>query len=362
MREEGSLENTNAGGRSAVLRGLRTAAVIASVALLLYLASRYSYLFFHTVAELFSVIIAIGIFVIVWNVRRFVDNNYFLLIGIAYLFVGVLDVLHMLAYKGMGVFPGRGANLPTQLWIASRYLQALSLVIAPLSLKRTLKPPAVFWMFLLVTGLLISSIFAWNIFPVSYREGVGLTTFKKASEYVISAMLVAAAVLLMRRRDEFDAGVLRRLVLSVIATVAAELLFTFYIGVYDLSNLVGHYCKILSFYFMYEAVIRTALVDPHILLYRKLKQSEEALREERNRLQQHIDKVKVLQGLLPICASCKNVRDDKGYWSQVETYIEQHSSAHFTHGLCPDCARRLYPEIYKNGMPPDWGGRGQGSS
>jgi hypothetical protein len=54
--------------------------------LLLYLSSRYSYLFFHAVAELFSVIIAIGTFVIVWNARRFLDNNYFLLIGIAYLF------------------------------------------------------------------------------------------------------------------------------------------------------------------------------------------------------------------------------------------------------------------------------------
>jgi len=46
------------------------------------------------------------------------------------------------------------------------------------------------------------------------------------------------------------------------------------------------------------------------------------------------------------------VRDDRGYWSQVETYIEQHSNAQFTHGLCPECARRLYPEIYKKGMPP----------
>ena len=347
------MDATKVDRSSAILRQLSIGVVIAFVALLLYLASLYSYLFFHAVAELFSVIIAIGIFVIVWNSRRFLDNNYVLLIGIAYLFVGILDVLHMLAYKGMGVFPGHGANLPTQLWIAARYLQALSLIIAPLSMQRRLNTPVLFWACLTVTGLLISSIVVWDVFPDSYREGSGLTAFKKTSEYVISALLVTGAVLLIRRRDEFDAGVLRRLVLSVLATVVAELLFTFYIGVYDLSNLAGHYFKVLSFYFMYEAVIKTALADPHMLLYRKLKQSEEALREERNRLQHTIETVKVLQGLLPICSSCKNVRDDKGYWSQVETYIEQHSNAQFTHGLCPDCARRLYPEIYKNGMPPD---------
>ena len=55
--------------------------------------------------------------------------------------------------------------------------------------------------------------------------------------------------------------------------------------------------------------------------------------------------VKELKGLLPICASCKKIRDDKGYWQQVETYIKQRSDAQFTHGICPDCAARLYPEV-----------------
>jgi PAS domain S-box-containing protein len=55
--------------------------------------------------------------------------------------------------------------------------------------------------------------------------------------------------------------------------------------------------------------------------------------------------VKTLSGLLPICASCKKIRDDRGYWQQVETYIAERSQANFTHGLCPECARRLYPEM-----------------
>lgn len=58
--------------------------------------------------------------------------------------------------------------------------------------------------------------------------------------------------------------------------------------------------------------------------------------------------IKTLSGLLPICASCKKIRDDKGYWNQLETYIERHSEADFTHGICPDCARKLYPEDFEN--------------
>jgi PAS domain S-box-containing protein len=58
-----------------------------------------------------------------------------------------------------------------------------------------------------------------------------------------------------------------------------------------------------------------------------------------------LERVKTLSGLLPICASCKNIRDDQGYWQQVEGYIMQHSQAKFTHSLCPECVKRLYPEV-----------------
>lgn len=64
-------------------------------------------------------------------------------------------------------------------------------------------------------------------------------------------------------------------------------------------------------------------------------------------LQEALDKVKTLSGLLPICAGCKKIRDDKGYWQQVEVYLHEHSNAEFSHGLCPECARRLYPDYYE---------------
>jgi hypothetical protein len=57
--------------------------------------------------------------------------------------------------------------------------------------------------------------------------------------------------------------------------------------------------------------------------------------------------IKTLSGLLPICASCKKIRDDKGYWNQIETYIKNHSDATFTHGICPDCMEKLYPDVYE---------------
>ncbi len=61
--------------------------------------------------------------------------------------------------------------------------------------------------------------------------------------------------------------------------------------------------------------------------------------------------VKTLKGLLPMCASCQKIRDDRGYWQRVEEYIRGHSDADFTHGICPDCARRLYPQFTKDWYP-----------
>ncbi|HEY9282756.1 MAG TPA: hypothetical protein VIP46_04830 [Pyrinomonadaceae bacterium] len=63
-------------------------------------------------------------------------------------------------------------------------------------------------------------------------------------------------------------------------------------------------------------------------------------------LEAALSKVRTLSGLLPICASCKNIRDDKGYWTQMEAYISEHSEAEFSHSVCPPCAQRLYPEAY----------------
>ncbi|KTB48426.1 response regulator [Dehalogenimonas alkenigignens] len=77
------------------------------------------------------------------------------------------------------------------------------------------------------------------------------------------------------------------------------------------------------------------------------KAGAEAERQELIRkLQEALDKVKVLSGLIPICASCKQIRNDKGFWQSVENYISEHSGADFTHGICPSCAKKLYPEYF----------------
>ncbi len=255
----------------------------------LYLTSLHHYLLFHSLAEIFSIVVACGIFVITWNSRRFLDNNYLLFIGIAFLFVGGLDLIHTLAYKGMGVFQGYETNLPTQLWIAARYLEGLSFFVASLFFSRKLKPNFVFLGYTVVTTLLLLSIFYWDIFPICFLEGVGLTPFKKVSEYIVCLIFLASIALLLRNRKGFDKNVMKWMIWSIIVTIFSELAFTFYVQAYGFSNLLGHFFKIASFYLIYKAIIETGLTRPYTLLFKNLKQSEEALRKSESKYRSLFD-------------------------------------------------------------------------
>lgn len=92
---------------------------------------------------------------------------------------------------------------------------------------------------------------------------------------------------------------------------------------------------------------------------KKLENKERQLVQE---LREAIEKIKTLKGLIPICASCKKVRDDRGYWNQVEVYIAEHSEAEFSHGICPDCADRLYGRFLKKVQDGDPGRTDQGKA
>ena len=81
--------------------------------------------------------------------------------------------------------------------------------------------------------------------------------------------------------------------------------------------------------------------------FKDVVESHLSLIDTNEKLKNALTELKVLQGMLPICANCKKIRDDKGYWNQIETYISKHSEAIFSHSMCPDCAKKFYPEIYE---------------
>ncbi len=249
-----------------------------ALALGLYASSLYSYLLFHALIELFSVIVTFVIFIIAWNTRRLQENHYLLVIGIASLCSGALDLVHTLAYKGMGVFPGYDANLATQLWIAFRYVFSASLFLASFFITRKLNPEKTLAASAALTALLLASIFLrW--FPDCFVEGTGLTPFKITSEYVICLIFFAALTSLIMKRHAFDRSVLKLIALSILSSIISEMSFTQYVSVYGVANMAGHYFELLSYALIYRALVVTGVVEPSNLLFRNLKLHETALQQ-----------------------------------------------------------------------------------
>ncbi len=256
---------------------LWTILIGAAVVAALYGLSLYSYILFHSLIELFSIAVAISIFTFAWNTRAYMENDYFLCLGVASGFIGLLDIVHTLAYKGMGVFVGFDANLPTQLWIAMQYIQSLAFLTASLFLTRKINPYRLLVGYLVVTTIVLVSIFT-HFFPDCFIEGKGLTPFKIASEYIISAIFLASIFVMYKNKEKFEQRIFRLLIVSILLAVGGEIAFTSYVSVYGFANFVGHILRAISFIVIYQAIIQIGIREPYHILFHNLQQSEELYR------------------------------------------------------------------------------------
>ncbi len=225
----------------------------------------------HNLAEMFSVVVAVGIFMLTWNARRFLDNHFFLFLGIAYLFVGIIDALHALAFDGwIGV---GNRHIDTQLWYAARYLQGVSLVIAPWFVVRKFRPGVVLAAFFAATAVLILTI-SGGIFQNWYNRGAH-AGIMNMSDLCLFGLGVAAFAMLRRAREQFDGGVFLQLALSVVFVVVSEVSEGLGRRGYESLYMLGDLFQSLSFYLVYKAVIQTGLLRPYGIVFRNLKRSEE---------------------------------------------------------------------------------------
>jgi len=235
------------------------------LSIVLVVMSFINFLLFHILAELFAIIIAVLTCVVAWNMYPFTRNNYLMYLGSGYFWIGLLDLLHAMSYKGMNVIPDGGANMGVQFWIGTRYLEAVLLLSAPWFLTHSFNRYRYFILYGLAALILTFFVLA-GIFPDSFLDGEGLTKFKIYSEYTIIFILALAIYYLNRQQDFLEERIVKVLIVSIVFTMLAELAFTFYVDVYGLSNIIGHVFKIFSFWLIFQAIIRTTLREPFLIM------------------------------------------------------------------------------------------------
>ncbi|MBT3386409.1 MAG: hypothetical protein HN417_00605 [Desulfobacula sp.] len=250
----------------------------------LFITSFYNFLLFHSLAEIFSVAVAFALFMLAWNARRYMENDFLFLIALGFAAAGALDLMHTLSYTGMNVLKIDNTYPAVQLWIAARYIQAITLVLTPFFIGKRLNVPLAVAVYITTVCLALGLIFFWPVFPVCFIEGQGLTPFKKISEYIICMILATAILFFRQKQSTIQRTVLRFLIGSIVLTILSELVFTFYISMYGFSNIIGHFLKIIAFYLIYRAIVVTGLTKPYDLLFHKLQKSRMALVENEKHL------------------------------------------------------------------------------
>jgi len=263
--------------------------LVGLVVLGLIFISFYNYLLFHTLAEFFGILIAFSLFGIIWNARNVLKNNYFILLGIAYFFVGSLDLFHLLSFKGMGVFASYAENLTAQLSIASRYLLSVTFLIAPLFINRRFNPKFYLLVYSLIIFVVIVLIFVLQIFPSTYTEGIGLTKFAIFSGFIISAIFFLSIYFLLLKKQFFNKHVLNTIIFSIILIITSNTLLTLYTDSNGTLDLIGHAFKMFAYYFIYLAIIDIGFNRPYNLLFFDLRQKENLLREEKDKVEKYLD-------------------------------------------------------------------------
>jgi PAS domain S-box-containing protein len=240
----------------------------------------HQYLLAHTLIELFGIAVAVAIFSIGWSTRKIARHSFFLVIAVVSLCTATMDCLHVLSYKGMNVFT-LDVNIPTQFWIAARYLESLAYLAGAVMLarQRTVRAWPILISFSLLTTLLIASIVPLGIFPVALVAKVGLTPFKIYSEYVIAAFFCGAFAILWWQRVAMNPIVMRWLLVSLLLKTLAELMFTLYgTDVHGMYNALGHILRGDATIALYVALVYASLEMPYQTLFREVGESAQRYR------------------------------------------------------------------------------------
>ncbi len=246
-------------------------ALIASAFLIII--AQYNFLAFHTLAELFAIIVSFIMFAFAWSTKHFIRNNFLLFLACGYFWIGSLDLLHTLTYKGMDMITHDHGNVAVQFWIGTRYLEAFTLLLAPFAVNKTISPVRLFFGFGVISLVLSMLVFSGH-FPAGFIDGQGLTPFKIYSEYLIDFILLIALFCLFKFGSDIHEREKILIAASIVMTMIAEIAFTFYIDVYGLSNLIGHLFKLGSFWLIFNAISISNIKKP----YAELKKSERRFR------------------------------------------------------------------------------------
>jgi diguanylate cyclase (GGDEF)-like protein/PAS domain S-box-containing protein len=235
--------------------------------LLLIPLSQTHFLLFHTLVELFAVVVAIISAIVAWHTYALAKNQFLLLLGCGYFFIGGLDLAHTLTFKGLPFLDNNSGNMSLQFWIIARIFEAVLLLIAPLFINSAFRPRNLI-IVLAGTMFLLCCAIIYNWLPAFFIEGRGLTLTKVILEYVVMILLVGALFTFWQAKQQIETGNLVLINISIVLTIFAEYSLTLYSDFNGSMLVIGHMLKLLSYWAIYVVLIESSLRQPFLSLAR----------------------------------------------------------------------------------------------
>jgi signal transduction histidine kinase len=257
-----------------------------------------NYLPAHMFAETFSIVVAMLVFGVAWNAYSAVRPGNIIILACALFAVGIIDFAHTLSFKGMPDFvTPSGTEKAINLWLSARLVAALALfAVAIRSWGPLADPRSRYW--LLAGGLAVAIAVSWlgvaypDVWPHTFVPGQGLTPLKIGAEFAIVVVLLVPAVLFYRQArvpQTYDAA---SLFAATVITILGELCFMLYSDVADIFNLLGHFYKIVAYFFIYRAVFVASVREPFQRLDTELAENRR-MSEELERYRDHLEELVV---------------------------------------------------------------------
>jgi signal transduction histidine kinase len=248
--------------------------VFVTMILSLFFLFNHNFYLFHSAAELFSCIIAGGVFMVSLATYKITRNKYFMFLGTGYFFILTLDLFHTINFGDILVSSYFVYDVDTRFWVAARGLELLTILISFLFLfKRNIKCNCyfVFLCYYVISFFLVLDIVHLNVLiPVMRLEETGITEFKINFEYAVATGFVICSCILFLLKDKLDKNLFIFLEISLTFKIFSELFFTMYYNVTDFYNMMGHIFKVVSYYFLYMGVIANGLQRPFDMINNNL--------------------------------------------------------------------------------------------
>ncbi|QAA32104.1 MASE3 domain-containing sensor histidine kinase [Clostridium manihotivorum] len=242
-------------------------------------------MFFHTMIMTLGIVVCFCILLFAMATYEIAKDDFFMVLGVGYGVVGILDMLHLSAHLNIGVFGLNPSNLAEILWIVSRYFGGATVLIASILLYKGIKDANIKLIIFIYSGVLVLSlieIYGLRRFPVCYIDGTGYTLFGKISRYVVILIYFISLVVIHKSKNYSNKKLVTFIEAYIILRIINEILFTLYIDPNSIEHITAFILRVLAFYMLYKAVLKVGLREPYRKVCSALVQANNELELENN--------------------------------------------------------------------------------